>query len=444
MQIMKTQLIYFTVIISSFLILFSSCKKDNRPAELNTDTQQIVFEKNESLKYFGIINSGNTSMDYQVTSNDDFIEISPSSGVLGFNQMARIEVRVYTDNLDFGLHSGSIYVNSNGGSRYIEVLVFKPLPDPASLWWDIDYIKIPTGSDRDYITIRNDGEEPLDYQLSSTSNWIGFSSDQGSLLAGQEDVVWVIVDRSGLNNDLYSGMVNITSNGGNANVAVDMEVGVYSVSFFNPTYSVIDINVPGIGAQQIPVLDRVNYVFPSNPGTIFYKAFTQGETVNSQQLGLTMEWQENINLSGENSPIYDLNIGPDFFFLSAANYGSQDLDNWSINWDTEYQFDENVNIPNDGYEYYFGYYDALENSNVYARMVGTEYDAVWENGKEFNFPWTNNQGILVESDLKAAPTKSIRTFEKNSEAPSLLNTKPQTQKKLRSRNSKSLLNSNKR
>lgn len=441
---MKNRIIYISLFFSLFFVVLSSCKKDDRPAELNTDTQQIVFETNESVKYFGIVNSGNSSMEYQVSSNDTFLEVSPSSGTLGFNQMARIEVIAHTDGLDYGLHTGSIYVNSNGGSRYIEVLVYKAYPNPATLWWDIDYIKIPKDGDRDYITIRNDGEEVLNYQMSSNSNWIGFSNNQGSLLAGQEEIVWVIVNRSGLNDDLYSGFANITSNGGNANVAVDMEVGVYSVSFFNPTYTVMDINVPGIGAQQIPILDRVSYVYPSNPGNIFYRASTKGETVNSQQLGLVMEWQENINLSGEDSPIFDLNISADFFFLSAANYGTHYLDNWSINYDTEYQFDEDVNIPNDGNEYYFGYYDALNNTNVYARIVGTEYDAVWENGQEFNFPWTNNQGILLESDLKSSQTKSTRVFEKNSDGTQQLNIKPQTQKKLRHRSSQSLLNTNRR
>lgn len=444
LQIMKTRIIYLCLFLSLFFVLFTSCKKDNRPAELNTDTQQIVFDRNESVKYFGLTNSGNTSMEYQVSTNDDFLEVSPSSGIIGFNQVARIEVKTFTNDLDYGLHTGNIYVNSNGGTRNIEVLVFKALPNPASLWWDIDYIKIPNNSDRDYITIRNDGEEPLDYNLNSNSDWIRFSSNQGSLLASQEEVVWVIVDRTGLNNNLYTGNVIINSNGGNANVSVDMEVGVYSVSFFNPTYTVMDINVPGNGAQQIPVLDRVNYIYPSNPGNIFYTASTKGETVNSQQLGLIMQWQENINLSGENSPIFDLNIGADFFFLSAANYGIHHLDNWSINYDTEYQFDEDVNIPNDGYEYYFGYYDALENSNVYARIVGTDYDAIWENGTEFNFPWTNNQGILLESDLKSGASKSERIFNKDSGVPETLKIKPQTQKKLRVRKSQPLLNTNQR
>mgnify|MGYP001204049269 CR=1 FL=1 len=172
---MKTQMIYLSLLLSLFFVLFTSCKKDNRPAELNTDTQQIIFDKNESEKYFGITNSGNSSMDYQVSTNDDFLEVRPSSGILGFNQTARIEVKAMSEGLDYGLHTGNIYVNSNGGSRNIEVLVFKALPNPASLWWDIDYIKIPNDSDRDYITLRNDGEESLDYQLDGNSNWIRFS-----------------------------------------------------------------------------------------------------------------------------------------------------------------------------------------------------------------------------------------------------------------------------
>jgi len=428
-----------------FILLFSSCKKEDRPAELSTDTQQIVFEKNETVKYFGIVNSGNSSMEYQLSTSDAFLEVSPASGILGFNEMARIEVIINTNGLGFGLHTGSIYVNSNGGSRYIEVLVYRPYPNPASLWWNIDYIKIANNNDRDYITIRNDGEEDLEYELNSASSWMQFSSNQGVLSAGQEEVVWVIANRSGLNSDLYSGIANITSNGGDANVTVDLEVGVYSVSFFNPTYTVIDINVPGIGTQQIPVLDRVNYIFPSNPGNIFYKASTKGETNNNNIiLGYTILWEENKDLSNENAPIFDLNISPDFFFLSAANYGIHNLDNWSINYDTEYQFDEDVNVPNNGEEHYFGYYDALENSNVYARIVGTEYDAIWENGREFTFPNTNNQGILVESDLKSGGLKSHRVFEKSEASTEYLNLKPQSQKKLRTRNSQSLLNTNKR
>lgn len=441
---MKTRIIYSSLFFSIFILLFSACRKDDRPAELHADNQQIIFKKNETTRYFGITNSGNSSMDYQITSNDDFLSISPSSGILEFNEVAKIEVNAETNSLPDGIHYGSIMISSNGGSRQLEVIVYKPLPDPPSLWWDIDYIKIPNDSDRDYITIMNDGEGQLDYQLNSLSSWVEFSKTSGSLLAGQEDVVWVIANRNGLNNDLYSSSVNIISNGGNASVAVDMEVGVYSVSFFNPTYTVIDINVPGLGSHQIPVLDRVNYIFPSNPGNIFYIASTQGETVNFQQLGLSMQWQENINLTNESSPIFDLNISEDFFFLSAKNYGSHDLDQWSINYDTDYQFDEDVNIPNDGYEYYFGYYDALDETNIYARIVGTNNDAVWENGLEFNFPWVVNQGVLVESDLKSSTKRSTRVF-KNSEAETAaLKVNNQEHKKPRVRKAQSLLNINPR
>jgi len=441
---MKTRIISLFIISSVFVLLFASCRKDDRPAQLHTDSQEIIFKKNETVQYFGITNMGNTAMDFQVSTNDDFLSLSPANGIIGFNQIAKIQVNADIANLGYGLHEGSIHVNSNGGSRFVDVTIFKPYPDPPALWWDIDYIKIANNSDRDYITIKNDGEGILEYNLNTSSSWMSFSQSSGDLSPGQEDKVWVIADRTGLGNNLYSGHVNITSNGGDAQVSVDMEVGVYSVSFFNPTYTVVDIKVPGFEWQQIPVLDRINYIFPSNPGAIIYQAETKGETVNYQQLGLTLTWNETINLSGEVSPIFNLNISEDFFFLSARNFGSTDLDDWSINYDTQYQFDENVTVPNDGYEYYFGYYDALNNSNIYARIVGTNNDAFWENGKEFNFPWIVNQGILVESDLKSNTVKSSRAFSKTSSESEKLNIKTHTQKNIRTRNAQPLKNTNRK
>lgn len=389
---------------------------------------------------------GDEPMDYQISSNDDFLSVSPANGTIEFNQLAKIQVIAETSGLDYGLHSGSIYIQSNGGSNFVDVTIFKPYPDPPLLWWDIDYIKIANNTDRDYITIKNDGEGILEYDLNTTSSWMSFSQNSGSLSAGEEDKVWVIGDKTGLSNDLYSGEIIISANDGGSDVSipVDMEVGVYSVSFVNPTYSTIDIKVPGFNWEEIPVFDRINYIFPSNPGAIIYQAETKGETVNSQQLGLTLTWDETINLSEENAPVFYLNISDNFFFLSAKNYGSKDLNLWSINYNTVYEFNEDVTIPNDGLEYYFGYYDALNNSNVYARLAGTSQDAVWENGKEFNFPWTENQGILVESDLKSNIVKSSRVFTKDSSESEMLNIKPQTQKTIRTRNGHSLLNANRK
>ena len=428
---------YF-LLISISIILFSACRKDNRPANLHADTNNLIFKKGETAKYFSIVNTGNKNMDFQISASDNYLNITPSSGVLGFNEMAKIQVTATTENLDFGIHKSSILVNSNGGVTDMLVQIYKPYPDPPVLWWDIDYIKIDRNSDRDYVMIRNDGEEILDYSLNSQQSWIGFSQNSGHLQSGEEDKIWIEIDRTGLSNDLYSGVVNINSNGGTGQISIDMEVGVYSVSFFNPTYTPMNIHVQSMGSQEIAVLDRVNYVYDENPQNIFYRATTHGETVGSQILGLTLIWQESLDLSGETSPIFDLNASEDFFFLSVINYGNHDLDQWSINYNTDYQFDENVLIPNDDQEYYFGYYDALNNSNVYARIFGTNNDAVWENGKEFNFSWTLNQSILLESSLKSTDKNSSRSYHSKPKQQALLQVKSQNQKILRKRNSYSL------
>jgi len=434
----------FLFLLLAVTVFFSSCKKDNRPAEIHTDSSKIIFDKYDNTKYFTIVNSGNSSMDFQISTSDAFLNVTPSNGILGFNETAVIQVDVNRDMLGIGLHDGSLLITSNGGTRIMDVQVYNPLPNPPQLWWDIDYIKIPANKIQDYITIANDGEDPLDFNLTSPANWISFSQTSGRILAGEEKIVWVNVDRTGLSSNLYSSVVNINSNGGNGQVVIDMEVNVYSVTFFNPTYTPIEINVSGFSNQIIEVLDRTNFVFPSNPGAISYFARTEGESVNGQTLGLTLTWDESLDLTNENSPIYDLNVSDYFFFLSVKNYGAHDLDMWSINNGSDYQIDEDVLIPNDGYEYNFGYYDAFDNTIIYARIVGTDFDAVWENGVEFDFPWTINQSILLESDQKKSTrVKSDRSFNKTGETQSLVKKTPQKQKKMRVRHSQSLINKRK-
>lgn len=431
----------YILIVMVFAIFFSSCRKDNRPAELHTDSSNIIFDKYDNTKYFTIVNTGNSSMDFQISTSDAFLNVTPSNGFLGFNETAKIQVDVNRNLLDVGLHDGSLLISSNGGSRFVDVQVYNPLPDPPVLWWDIDYIKIASNQNQDFITIANDGEETLNFTLNSPASWISFSQNSGSLNAGEEQVVWVNVNRNGLSSNLYTSIVNIVSNGGVGQVMIDMEVNVYSVTFFNPTYTPIEIGVTGFTYEEIPVLDRMNFIFPNNPGSISYFAKTEGESVGGQTLGYTLTWDETLNLGSENSPIYDLNISDYYFFMSAKNYGSHDLDMWSINYETGYQIDEDVLIPNDGYEYLFGYYDALDESIIYARIVGTDYDAVWENGVEFDFPWTMNQAILLESDQKKAGNiKSERNFDKSGETQNAIQFTSKTQTKVRTRNSQSLTN----
>ena len=72
-----------------------------------------------------------------------------------------------------------------------------------------------------------------------------------------------------------------------------------------------------------------------------------------------------------------------------------------------YQIDENFYIPNDGYEYGVAYYDAFEDTDIYARLSGTSDDVKWSQGVEFVFPWTDNQYILLENNFKKSEAKRL-------------------------------------
>ena len=78
-------------------------------------------------------------------------------------------------------------------------------------------------------------------------------------------------------------------------------------------------------------------------------------------------------------------------------------------------------IPNDGVEYGVAYYDAFNDTDIYARLSGTSDDVVWRQGIEFLFPWTENQYILLTNDFKksaiARPNMKASSINPNKVTP---------------------------
>jgi hypothetical protein len=72
-------------------------------------------------------------------------------------------------------------------------------------------------------TITNIGAGTLNWSISADQSWISLWPSSGST-STEEDEISVTVDRTGLSYGAYSGNLNITSDGGNETVSVDMNV----------------------------------------------------------------------------------------------------------------------------------------------------------------------------------------------------------------------------
>jgi len=179
-----------------------------------------------------------------------------------------------------------------------------------------------------------------------------------------------------------------------------MDIAVYSITFFNPVYTPIQIMATGFNTIQIEPGERHHFLFADNPLSFSYTAKTTGETDDGLQLGLEILWEEMIDVSEYQSPTFNLNVNADYFFMAIINTGNYDLDMWSVNYGNDFQIDDDFVIPNDGGEYGVAYYDAFEDTDIYARLAGTNEDVVWRQGIEFVFPWIENQYVILENNFK--------------------------------------------
>lgn len=78
--------------------------------------------------------------------------------------------------------------------------------------------------------IKNTGTGTLNWSTLETESWItNISPSSGSLASGIETTVTVTVSRTGLTDESYKGLIDVSSNGGNQEVVVYMDMPVYAV-----------------------------------------------------------------------------------------------------------------------------------------------------------------------------------------------------------------------
>ncbi|WP_167618862.1 PKD domain-containing protein [Maribellus sediminis] len=183
--------------------------------EVNTLKPKAEFSANTT-----IINSGETIIFTDLSTN------SPTSWkwVFGDENTSTLQnpSHVYSQP---GAYTVSLFVENVYGSDtivktdYIQVLE-KPEPllnvSPNSL----DFDSITT---QKIFEITNAGSGTLSWSVSENLNWLTVSLSSGSTTT-ETNVITVTVNRSGLSAGTYSGVIAITSDGGNKEVSVTMEI----------------------------------------------------------------------------------------------------------------------------------------------------------------------------------------------------------------------------
>lgn len=107
---------------------------------LEVSTTSLDFGSEEDQLSFNIINSGEATLNWDISDNQDWLFCYPTSGSTNPSGTTTINVSVDRTGLSFGSYNGAINITSNGGNETISVLMSVPFLDTFENLDNWDYI----------------------------------------------------------------------------------------------------------------------------------------------------------------------------------------------------------------------------------------------------------------------------------------------------------------
>jgi len=210
------------------LLLGAGCGGDDEsptaPAgdpELSVSTTSLDFGSTDTEKTFNITNSGEGTLEWTLTSDQNWLSVSPTSGSTT-TESETINVTVDRSNLSDGSYSGTITIQPNVGSaKSISVQMVVPPPELSISTSSLDF---GSTEDENSFTISNAGGGTLTWTITVDQNWLTVLPSSGETSA-ETDQITVSVDRSGLSAGGYEAEITVTSNAGTGTIAVEMSIG---------------------------------------------------------------------------------------------------------------------------------------------------------------------------------------------------------------------------
>ena len=197
---------------------------------LSITPAQINFGNTETEQPISITNTGTGALTWIASENLNWLSLSPTSGLVNAEDTTSTTVSVTRAGLDQGSYEGEIAFVSNGGNDTLQVQM-EVVPTLVVSESSLDFGTELTSST---LTVTNPGGGNLEWIVTNTANWLTISPTSGSTET-EEDVITLLVDRTGLDGGDYSSTITFTSNGGNYTVSVVMRVPLPPALLVSPS-----------------------------------------------------------------------------------------------------------------------------------------------------------------------------------------------------------------
>ncbi|MBN1155238.1 PKD domain-containing protein [candidate division KSB1 bacterium] len=197
--------------------------------ELSIAPDTLDFGRTKVNETLIVSNTGENPLNWQLTSGLPawLTSVNPSNGNLNVNGSQAVAVQVSRDGLPEGNYFHVLQFTSNGGNVSIPVMMEVRLPGPE-LQVDPLLLSYKSYVNSQILEISNIGDMPLTWSIPNTQRpaWVSQVQPNTGQLAPLGTVqVLISVNRTGLVNGVYAGVIRVESDGGNQDVLLELNVG---------------------------------------------------------------------------------------------------------------------------------------------------------------------------------------------------------------------------
>lgn len=194
---------------------------EEQPPQIGVSPKILSFSarlggSNPASKTISIQNTGESTLNYQITSNAGWLSVNPSTGTSEDGQNNHT-VSVNIAGLGEGTHQGTITItdtNATNNPQTVNVSLVISREPPPEIWISTNQLSFSAeegGSNPSSQTfqVRNSGSGTLDYQITWDENWMSVNPDSGTS-GGASRTHSVSTNIAGLGEGTYNGTITVS------------------------------------------------------------------------------------------------------------------------------------------------------------------------------------------------------------------------------------------
>ncbi len=193
---------------------------------ISVDVSEISFSATEQLFTLPIYNTGSGILNYSLSSDAEWLRISPDTGSIPIWDSVSVEVSVNREQMAVGTYNSQIELSSNTQDSLIVLPVDLEVIEFPFLSLSTNELALDYGTDTTAFLIYNKGNISFSWTATTEAAYVQLSAMAGNIEAGDSATVQVVVDRTDLATGSYEPIISI-ENEVNQTAEITLKVDQY-------------------------------------------------------------------------------------------------------------------------------------------------------------------------------------------------------------------------